>query len=1286
MSWESNSQCGMENPYATTQQKISINNQISYGMNISGMVTDPTVVNPYEQNLYITPAQVVVDPFLPRSVTAVELDVAQELVWTGTDDGYLTGYRIEELDRNCAVQVFEARPRNAGRFKSLLSFEHGILSLSTNKLYLHSRGGILAGSYGSSLSPEAGFSGQNCASLNPYHTHVVSGGTSSKLFVYDLNHTAEPVSIVNVCGDLSEGLSSLAFVKRKNILCCGGVGGELCFIDMRLGSSVFQVKAHSGSLAMLAAQENVLVTCGSSLLASRPGDAYINSTTNGFNGKQMKRLTSDPSLNVYDVRMIPPRPRNPLTFSRGRVGIGGRGARVIQFIPGRRLQLMAASGSGIVKTFDLSGGFAPGAETDLSLTQGISLQSCSISSAGSVLAFGDSQGVVHLCTTASEENQDRDISGRILLPSINMNKWRAEDLPPIFTPPPSSVPPDCVHPAGEYDLLPHLGTMRRMPQQPSLLLSNPSPWLAKRIIAQKPARKISSIILDAVLPSQPGDYLSYVSNQTTKFKLGSLLHENSKVLTVSDPRNTSDSPRRRSLDAIDVHIPRVPLPENYKLVAISKEAVRFGMNNFDFGYYNDTRFAALENGFPNCYVCSEVQMLYHMPPLRSFLLGHLCAEPSCISCELAFLFDMLQQAQSAPPRVKSCQPTNFLRALRLIPEATALGLLDAVNRPSRLRLNKRIEALHEFLLEQVNKECGSSSIVKALMGTKLRMHARCSSGHCNIRDTTAVVTTLRYPEEKEDTKLSHKIVPFSEIFRASLAREMYQPRAWCEDCKKYMATKQKIRPQEMPVILSINASVTDQIREKFWMPGGKSWLPPFLAVSLKINEEEAKESHEAPKKELDTLSARISQKIRRRESSEGASVSEVYVTEGSTMEEAISNLAELDGRGFVFSPTKTNGSQDEKLNEPLNVMKTPAKVPLPAKADDDGTSGTSFDQGPTRRVYQLQSIISMVNDRPGSQNTRRGHLVLHTKTDGQWLMFNDFRIVEQTEEEVLNFSFPWRTPCILTYRALDKEWYSKEMIAASISPFKPQLYGDVKGPLTNRGLDTPISKMATAFLSNNEIDIPSKGDLIAIDCEFVALTEEKFEITSQGKRVVQRAADLSLGRVSILDGRRPGGKPFIDDYIIQPEPVVDHLSKFSGLHEGDLDPTVSSHPLIPLKAAYLKLRHLIDRGCVMVGHGLKKDFRIANIYVPEKQVRDTVELFKLPGQRFISLRFLAAYLLNWNVQSDEHDSIDDARAALLLFQKYEELKEKGLLQSTLHSIYEEGHKSKWKKANGILLT
>lgn len=81
----------------------------------------------------------------------------------------------------------------------------------------------------------------------------------------------------------------------------------------------------------------------------------------------------------------------------------------------------------------------------------------------------------------------------------------------------------------------------------------------------------------------------------------------------------------------------------------------------------------------------------------------------------------------------------------------------------------------------------------------------------------------------------------------------------------------------------------------------------------------------------------------------------------------------------------------------------------------------------------------------------------------------------------------------------------------------------------------------------------------------------------------------------------------------------------------------------------------------------------SDIYVPPEQVIDTVDLYFLKArQRRLSLRFLAWYILGEHIQTDTHDSIEDARTALRLYNAYHEFEAQGKFDQILEEIYREG--------------
>ena len=87
-------------------------------------------------------------------------------------------------------------------------------------------------------------------------------------------------------------------------------------------------------------------------------------------------------------------------------------------------------------------------------------------------------------------------------------------------------------------------------------------------------------------------------------------------------------------------------------------------------------------------------------------------------------------------------------------------------------------------------------------------------------------------------------------------------------------------------------------------------------------------------------------------------------------------------------------------------------------------------------------------------------------------------------------------------------------------------------------------------------------------------------------------------------------------------------------------------------------------------------FFASDIFVPPSRILDTVNIYHLAHRhRKLSLRFLSWVVLHQDIQSSgSHDSIEDARTALQLYEKHSQLEAEGTWENTLEEIYREGGK------------
>jgi RNA exonuclease 4 len=150
--------------------------------------------------------------------------------------------------------------------------------------------------------------------------------------------------------------------------------------------------------------------------------------------------------------------------------------------------------------------------------------------------------------------------------------------------------------------------------------------------------------------------------------------------------------------------------------------------------------------------------------------------------------------------------------------------------------------------------------------------------------------------------------------------------------------------------------------------------------------------------------------------------------------------------------------------------------------------------------------------------------------------------------------------------------------------------------------------------------------ILAMDCEMVGTG-------SDGMNSV-------LARVSIVNFF---GHCLYDKYVKPIEEITDYRTAVSGIRPSDLVNATD------FKIVQKEVHDLLkDR--ILVGHALKNDLKVLFLSHPKHKIRDTSKYFKhLFGGRPPKLKRLSETILGVKVQSGEHNSVEDAQAAMRLF-------------------------------------
>lgn len=687
-----------------------------------------------------------------------------------TFQGRVAAFYGPELQRYVSIKAH----LDEGAVRQLLVHEKGIISISSTSIHFVTRKGLTQWhlSHGNMTD-------LRCMSSTSSGNQILVAGCQSSFFIVDVDKGQI------VSEQPSQGQYTI--MKKGRHICAATDDGNIHVLSLTDYSILKTWKAHATAVNDMDARNDFLVTCG-------------------FSVRQLGGTIVDPLANIYDLKSLTALP--PIPFHAG--------AAYVRLHPKLQTTGFVASQTGQMQVVDLMN------PVNVILKQANVqfMLGMEIAPSGDALIITDSNGLLYLWGSPSK---------------VHFNNISKETE--FADPCPQNTPPM------DWNDVP-LNAIGMPFYQEQLLSAWPSHMVFD---VGAPPVPTDPNILSYLQPAEIGQYAPHLNprkllryqvedtragHAAASIATPKFLSEKAKEATANGTGGRKLSDAAESLASLALN-GRAQTDEERMLKYSNVEIKysRFGVDDFDFRYYNKTPYSGLETHIANSFVNSLLQLYKFVPLIRNVAIQHAatsCVAAGCLLCEFGFLFDMLEKAAG-----QNCQATNLLRTFGASREAANLNLFEHLSLANDIPFSTAIQSVNRFFLKQLAHDfmamAGSTDGMDDILATSAFEAIRCI--YCNNETTkpaSTYVHDLVYPQQYDPKHgARNSVLRFSTILKMTIERET-KNRGWCNRCRRYQQLAIRKTVRHLPLVLMLNVALATPALRTLWETPG--WLPSEVGI------------------------------------------------------------------------------------------------------------------------------------------------------------------------------------------------------------------------------------------------------------------------------------------------------------------------------------------------------------------------------------------------------------------------------------------------------------------------